>query len=173
MPHSGALAASKAAGTLARQGVPPDSANTRHGGPEAQAEAMRLMVEGWNISTVAGRLRVNRHTVAEWRDAPEGQRILAEARKARESAFLDAAQDARRVLRESAVHAAQVLRDNLHAPRATSRTRAAQEILDRVGVPRTERIEAVTISLVDMKLYTQEELDTLEQLQARATKATG
>lgn len=122
---------------------PPQAPPLQRGGPEARAEAMRLLAEGFTLTSVAATLDVDRGTVREWRDSPAGQAELAAARKAREAAFADAAEDARRVLRAAAPRAAQELVDQLDDRDPAVRSLAARTLLDRVGVPRTQRIEQV------------------------------
>lgn len=145
--------------------------NTRRIGPEARVEAMRLLAEGHAVRAVGRLLRVRPQTVMDWRDSPEGQQQLAEARRARAEALATATEDAHRVLREGATRAAQVLVDNLHAARANSRTKAAQEILDRIGLPRTERVEAVGgLALLDLTRLSDEELEALDRITTKARK---
>ena len=79
-------------------------------------------------STVAKLLKAGERTVREWRDSPEGQKLLADARKAREATFLDAAERARRILREGAEKAALVLVDQLSSGDAATRSIAARTI---------------------------------------------
>lgn len=138
------------------------------GGPEARAEAMRLLAEGFMVTAVAEDLGVARATVIRWRDSPEGARELAAARAARAASFADAAEDARRILRESTAKAAQLLVEHLDASDPAVASLAARTILDRVGVPRTERVEAVVAPARDLSKLTDDELAQLEALRAKA-----
>jgi len=131
--------------------------------PDKRVEAMRLLAEGSGPTDVARALKVGERTVRAWRDSPEGQRELSAARKAREAAFMDAAERARRILREGAEKAAQVLVDQLSSGDAATKSIAARTLLDRVGVPRVERREFVPPP-ADLSNLTDDELAELERL---------
>ncbi len=136
-------------------------------GPEAKAQAMVLLAEGFSLAAVAVEMGVNRDTVLTWRDSPDGQGLLTEARKAREGALKAGIDRARKVLEEGAVLAAQTLVDAAtHGP-MKERIRAAATLLDRVGVPRTARLETTVIG-EDLTALTDDELAELERLRAKA-----
>lgn len=144
----------------------PEAPSLARGGPEARAEAMRLLAEGFTLTSVAEALGVDRGTVREWRDSPAGRAELATARKAREAVFADAVGDGQRILRESLPRAMQVLVDQLdHADPAVA-SLAARTIADRAGLPRTQRVEQDTPP-VNLSKLTQEELDQYEALQRK------
>lgn len=148
----------------------PGVATERRTTDERRPEAMRLLAEGLPLSAVARQLQCARDTVRDWRDSPEGQRELEAARKARDLKADEVAEAARRVLRESAARAAQILVDRLDAGGSGEATRAACAILDRVGVPRVERVETTVDSALDMSVYSDEELAVLEALQAKGRR---
>jgi len=163
----------KAAKPTARRGTTPKAPSGKasttpleRGGPEARTEAMRLLAEGFTLTSVAGSLGVDRGTVREWRDSPAGRAELTEARKARAASFADAAEASRRTLREAADRAAQELVDQLDDNDPSVRSLAARTILDRVGVPRTQRIEQVP-GEVDTSMLTDEELTQYEAFQRK------
>lgn len=140
----------------------------RKGGPEARAQAMALLAEGHQVLAVAEELGVDEKTVRRWRDSPEGAKELAAARAARAATFANAAEDARRILREATAKAAQVLVEQLDAADQETRSLAARTILDRVGVPRTERVEATVAPAVGLSRLTDDELAQFEALHAKA-----
>lgn len=146
----------------------------RKGGPDARAEAMKLLAEGYQVTAVAAQLKVHRGTVAEWRDSPEGQRLLAAARKERAATFAESVEDARRILREGAPRAAQLLVDTLESGVPFEAPTAAQQILNRIGVPAVTKVESAPAEEEDLSGLTDEELDQYEALarKARAGKPT-
>ncbi len=153
---------------------PPAAPDLTRGGPDARVEAMRLLAEGYTASSVAQQLGVDRGTVREWRDSPEGQRELAAARKAREDSFAEAIEDSRRVLRDGAVRAAQVLVDQLDDTDPAVAASAARTLLDRVGVPRTERVEVKSDdSGEDLSRLSDEEFAEYERLAEKAKGRVG
>lgn len=132
-------------------------------------KAMALLAEGWTARAVAEQVKVNPHTVAAWRDSPEGQKVLDEARAARAEALREAATRARRVLEDAALRAAQVLVDQLDASAPNVKVRAAREILGRVGVPTlTESRVTVAAPEGDLSRLTDDELRTLDELERKA-----
>lgn len=141
----------------------------RKGGPEARAEAFRLLAEGFTVTAVAEHLKVRINTVRAWRDTPEGQRVLDDAREKRAEALKDAATKARRVLEDNALRAAMVLVDQLDASAPNVKVRAAREILGRVGVPTlTESRVTVADDGLDLTRLSLEELQQLDALNRRA-----
>lgn len=152
----------------------PAKADTRRRkiGPEAKAQAMVLLAEGFSLAAVGVEMGVNRDTVLTWRDSPDGQRLLADARKAREGALKEGIGRARKVLEEGAILAAQTLVDAAtHGP-TKDRIRAAATLLDRIGVPRTERVEVAAGDDEDLTVLTDDELAEYERLLAKTRKAT-
>lgn len=142
-------------------------------GPEAKAEAYRLLAEGYAVRAVGRMLKVQPATILNWRDLPEGQQYLAAARKSREAAYADAVADAARILRDNATKAAQTLVDTLEDPmgsrRPPTQVKAATEILDRIGLPRTERVETKDTTAPDLSALSDEELTLYEALTRKIT----
>ena len=143
----------------------------KRGGPDARLEAMRRLAEGELMASVARALGVRENTIRDWRDSPEGQRELAAARKAREASFADAVEGARRIVRENLERAAQVLADQLGHPDPGVCSLAARTLLDRGGVPRTERVETQAKTDEVLEQLTDDELATYEALKKKARKA--
>lgn len=146
-------------------------APSRKGGPEARVEAMRLLAEGEQVASVARQFGVRDNTVRDWRDSPGGQIELNAARKAREASFADAAEDARRILRENAAKAAQVIADQLNDADPAVRSLAARTLMDRIGVPRTQRVESVEPEGPDLSALSDEDFAELRRIKAKM-KAT-
>lgn len=150
--------------TTAPTGAPPPALARR--GPDARAEAMRLLAEGYTLTSVAEALSVDRGTVREWRDSPAGSKELAIARKAREAAFADAVEDGRRIIKEALPRAMQILVDQLDDRDPAVVSLAARTIADRAGLPRTQRVEQGAPP-VDLSKLTVEELAQYEALQRK------
>jgi len=143
-------------------------AKPRKVGPAAKAQAMQKLSEGHQVTAVARELGLDRGTVRVWRDSPEGQRLLNEARKTREAEFAESSDAARRILREAAVLAAQRLVDRMHSATPFEAVSAAEAILARVGLPRSTRTEVTMEPGVDLSKLTDEELAQLDALNAKA-----
>ena len=127
---------------------------------DRRAHAMRLLAEGMAVCNVAREVGVERHRIRMWRDTPEGQQLLRDARAARAKQFEDAAAQARSLLRESAVKAVQALVDDLAVP--SKRGAAAAQILDRIGVLRAEELRIT--GGVDLSKASTETLAELDRL---------
>lgn len=150
--------------------------------PATRARALDLLAEGELVSVVAATVGVDVKTVRAWAESPEGQERLAQAEKAREDARraieegrAAGAAAAKKLLVESTVEAAQVLQAALTHKRPYVRIRAAVQILDRAGVPRTEKIETGEGDEWDLSRFTDDELADFERLRAKAARkgATG
>lgn len=127
-----------------------------------------MLAEGYRVGAVARHLGVQRQTIADWRDSPEGQRLLDAARKAREAQLAEGRDAALRILREAAPLAAQRLVDRLASTVPFEATGAAEAILARVGVPRLTKVETRAEPGVDLSRLTDDEIATLEALHAKA-----
>lgn len=135
-----------------------------------------LLAQGRGIGEVAALLGVDDSTVFRWRDSPEGRARLAAAFAEREKARGEIAEaqrdtvaEAKKRLHELALSAVKALEEALGDDDVQARLRASREVLDRAGVPRTERVETAE-SDVDFSSLTPEER---AQLRALLTKAGG
>lgn len=133
---------------------------------------MALLAEGYSITAVAAEMKVKRDTIVRWRDTVEGQRSLAKHRAARVEALKGTAEKARAILESGAVSAADALVELVASGSAKDRIRAAATLLDRIGVPRTERVEATVGTDEDLTALTDDELAEYERLTAKARRAT-
>lgn len=136
-------------------------------GPEARDVAMSLLAEGYSVTAVAAEMKVKRETVIRWRETVEGQKSLAKHRAARTEALKGTAERARAILEAGAAQAAETLVELVGAGPSKDRIRAAATLLDRIGVPRTERVE-VEAATEDLTGLTDDELAELERLRAKA-----
>lgn len=141
-------------------------------GPEARDAAMALLAEGYSITAVAAEMKVKRDTIVRWRDTVEGQRSLAKHRAARTEALKGTADRARAILEGGAVQAAETLVELVGTGAPKDRIRASATLLDRIGVPRTERVEATVGTDEDLTELTDDELREYERLIAKARRAT-
>ena len=141
-------------------------------GPKDRELAMAMLAEGWMLNDVAATLRVQRATIRRWRDCPEGQRMLAEAKAQRAVVFAEAVRGARELLSGNALHAAQVLVDKLRDPKPFEALTAAEAILGRVGLPRATKTEVDLRPSADLTKLSPSELDTYEALVRKATEVS-
>lgn len=144
----------------------------RKGGVDAKAEVMRLLAEGLTISAVAAQAGVDRKTVRAWRDSIEGQALLDDARKARAAQFADAADQGRRILKESTAKAALRLTERLGSKVPFEAVTAAEAILSRVGLPRSTLVQSSPEEEFDLSQLEDAETAQLEALLAKARKKT-
>jgi transposase-like protein len=151
------------------QKLPEPSGGSGLTGEAARARAMELLAEGYTVTAVARQLGLSRPTVRGWRDSPDGQKQLAAARAARDAESREVVADARRIVRANLAFAAQVLADKLRSPHPHVALAAARELLDRGGLPRTERVEGGGAPAADLSRLTDDELVTLARLQQKAT----
>lgn len=138
-------------------------------GPKDRETAMAMLAEGWHLNDVAGLLKVDRKTVRRWRDCPDGQKLLSDAKAARAAAFADAVSDAREILRTGARLAAHTLLEKLRDPKPFEALTAAEAILARVGIPRATKAELDVHFATDLSKLTDDELREWERLNAKVT----
>lgn len=148
--------------------VADDSRHTRPvRGPEARAEAARLLAEGLSCAEVARRVGVTRQTVSEWKHgtaAPE----VAQATEKRAQSFEDAAGAARAELRDGLHGAALKLVELTKHPDPAVALRATTALMDRAGLPRVE-VVATEAAPLDLSGLTEEELELFERVMQKAT----
>jgi transposase-like protein len=130
---------------------------------------MRYIAKSFTVTAAAEQVGIDRKTMRRWRDSIEGQKLLDDARKARAAQFADAADQARRTLREATPLAALRLRDRLDSTVPFEAINAAEAILSRVGVPRATKVESTGGAGLDLSKLSDDELATLEQLHAKAS----
>lgn len=136
-------------------------------GPEARDVAMALLAEGYSVTAVAAEMKVKRETVIRWRETVDGQKALAKHRASRTEALKGTADRARAILEAGAIQAAETLVELVGTGPSKDRIRASATLLDRIGVPRTERLE-VEAPGEDLTALTDDELAELERLRAKA-----
>lgn len=142
-------------------------------GPEARAHAYRLLAEGFSCSAVARDLKIRVDTVIVWRDSPEGSDEIRRLREQRNAELGATLRQGRLDLETLVPRAITALGDALGAANPSVRVRAAREILDRAGLPRTEVHEERGGGDLDLSALSAEELDTLRDLHAKASERTG
>lgn len=137
-----------------------------HRGSETLRDrAMQLLADGNTIAEVSRQLDVHRRTIEKWRTTTVGAAALETAKEQASEAFQNTVEAARAKMTAAADEATDVLlgvlRDKEGDP--GTRLRAASMIYDRVGLPRTQRIETPPAPLDTSKLSPEqiEQLDAL------------
>ena len=126
-----------------------------------------MLVEGMPVGEVADLLGVDRHTVSQWKNSPEGYRVMSDARKAREAVYRDVIADGVRKIREATDRAIDVLVEQLDHRDPEVRSLAARTLLDRGGIPRTLRTENANGTGFDYSKLSPEELRAVREAQRK------
>ena len=134
---------------------------------ERDAEIARRLEAGQSVAHIARAMTVAKLTVRTVRAEPEVQARIAAACKAREEAHVAALATARGLMLEATPAVAQVFVDALEHADPRVRLAVAKEIADRVGLPRTERLESAGAPM-DLSKLTTEEVETLAEILAKA-----
>lgn len=142
--------------------------STRVANAEAKARALEQLALGRQVSSVARDLDVRRATVREWRDSPDGRAFLSAEREKRRASFAKAQMLAEAVLRDAAVSAANALVEGLESTDSEERRRCAEAILDRVGLPKSQRIEGKVERRFNLSALSLEEKQQLREMVKRA-----
>lgn len=138
-------------------------------GPMARSDAYRMLAEGVSCSAVARELKVRVDTVIVWRDSPEGEKEIRRLKELRNVELGATLREARKDLEMLIPRAIKALGDSLASSNPNVKVRAAAQILDRGGLPRTEVHEEHTGEL-DLSGLSPEELDQLRALHAKAAR---
>jgi len=144
-----------------------DRRKPQRGAATTREQAMRLLAEGITVAEVARRLSLHRRTVEKWRTTTDGAEVLAAAKVEVEQKFSSSLEAARAKLTDALFDMADkvilIAKEGEHA----DALRAIGMAMDRVGLPRTERIETPSTPMDTSKLST-EELEQLAVLLAKA-----
>ena len=131
---------------------------------------MRMMAEGYTVRAVSGSMGVNEKTIYRWMETPDGKADLDRARAQRLRAFEDTVAPARQQLKSLALRAVQVLAEQLESGDEDVASKAARTILDRVGLPRAERVE-VSVAQRNLSALSDDELRLYDALNEKALSA--
>mgnify|MGYP000859573179 CR=1 FL=1 len=144
----------------------------RSGGTPRE-QAMALLAEGISIAEVARRLGLHRRTVEKWRGTPAGAAALETAKEQAREAFQSTVEAARSKLSAAADEATDAVLEVLRSAKSgpQDRLRAASMIFDRVGLPRTQRIEQEAAT-EDTSALTDEELAAYEAAKRKIHRAS-
>lgn len=141
---------------------------TRVANSAAKERALEQLALGRQVSSVARDLGVRRATVREWRDSPDGRAFLTTEREKRRASFAKAQILADSVLRDAAIAAANALVEGLESTDPETRRRCAEAILDRVGLPKSQRIEGKVERRFNLSALSVEEKQQLREIVKRA-----
>lgn len=149
----------------------PQTAMTRTVTDATRARVLDLLEAGESLAAIAREAGVDRKTARAIRGTLEGQERVARGldERARHTEAQRAARArAHQVICEAIERAAEVLRDELDGPDRAARLRAAESLLDRGGAPKSTKVDTTVRASVDLSKLSDDELDTLERLQAKA-----
>jgi len=139
-------------------------------GEIAMRDAMRLLAEGITAQAVARKVKVAPTRVTLWKQSPEGRKMFLEFLRAREAELDAGVRDGRAELRNAVSVAVEALVDVAVNGSGQPRVTAAQTILDRIGIIKTEQVQLQHSGGADLGKLSPEELRQLEEL---TTKAMG
>ena len=128
---------------------------------------MRLMAEGVLTMDIANTLGVSERTVNLWKNSEDGKAELEHARERTARVFEDTVAHARTRLKSLAERAVEVLAEQLESGDEDTAGKAAKTILDRVGLPRTERLE-LSAERLNLSALSDDELRVYEMLRRKA-----
>lgn len=153
--------------------APADPPALRRGGADAQEIAFVRLSQGYNVTSVADELGVERKTVRRWRDSPAGRARLDELRRERAEQLTAAPDRARRILLDGAELAATRIVERVRSAVPFEAVNAAEALLSRVGLPRESKVALKPEKPLDLSRLSDEEIATLEALHAKAAGGVG
>ena len=125
------------------------------------------MAEGVLTMDIANTLGVSERTVNLWKNSEDGKAELEHARERTARVFEDTVALARTRLKSLAERAVEVLAEQLESGDEDTAGKAAKTILDRVGLPRTERLE-LSAERLNLSALSDDELRVYEMLRRKA-----
>ena len=136
-------------------------------------DSIALFVQGMEVSEIAKSLDISTEIVRCWLNSTNGRAEMLRMQREKNKNQLNQKQElelAHNLLIDSATKAAFTLRDGLGTALTRGQLKSATEILDRVGVTKTERVQITQQNAYDLSKLSDDEAEALEELLEKASK---
>ena len=130
--------------------------------------AAKLVAGGERVATAARVVGTDKNDLGEWLRTECGQAALDRYAQEHAAAMTPTIDIGRELLRAGAFASVRALLEEVRAGKGLVRVRAAEAILDRVGLPRVQKVEGTLAPAFDLSKLTDEELDRLTEIAAKA-----
>jgi len=150
---------------------PAKSQGNRSKRPSADArreKAAGLIASGVPVHKAAKAAGTDKDALAEWLRTECGTAALERYKNEHAAAMAPTINEGRELLKAGALASVHALLDTVRTSKGLARIKAAEAILDRVGLPRVQKVEGSVTPALDLSKLSDDELDRLTELTAKA-----
>lgn len=127
-----------------------------------------LVASGESVRGAAKIVGTDAGDLGEWLRTECGSAALARYREQHAAEMAPTMVESRELLKAGAMAAVRALLDTVRTAKGQARTKAAEAILDRVGLPRVQKVEGSVAPPLDLSKLSDAELERLTELTVKA-----
>lgn len=127
-----------------------------------------LVASGETVRAAAKKLGTDAAALGEWLRSECGTEALERYKREHAAAMAPTMSESRELLKAGALASVHALLDTVRTSKGLARIKAAEAILDRVGLPKVQKVEGTVAPALDYSQLSDEELDALGVLTAKA-----
>jgi transposase-like protein len=127
-----------------------------------------LVASGETVRAAAKSLGTDAASLGEWLRTECGTAALERYKQQHAAAMAPTMAESHELLRAGALASVHALLDTVRSSKGLARIKAAEAILDRVGLPKVQKIEGTVAPALDLSRLDDAELDQLTELTAKA-----
>lgn len=131
-----------------------------------------LVASGETVRAAAKSLGTDAASLGEWLRTECGTAALERYKREHAAAMAPTMTESRELLKAGSLASVRALLDTVRTSKGLARIKAAEAILDRVGLPRVSKIEGTVTPSLDLTKLSDTELDQLTELTAKAGGVT-
>ena len=128
-----------------------------------------LVAGGETVRAAAKRLGTDAAALGAWLRSECGTEALERYKREHAAAMAPTMSESRELLKAGALASVHALLDTVRTSKGLARIKAAEAILDRVGLPKVQKVEGTVAPALDLSKLSDEELDALSELTEKAT----
>lgn len=153
---------------MTKPGKPQGNRRNRPSADARREQAAALVASGTPTAAAAKAVGTDKDAFAEWLRTECGSAALERYKQQHAAAMAPTIEASRELLRAGALASVIALLDTVRTGKRPERVRAAEAILDRVGLPRVQKVEGTVAPALDLSKLSDEELEQLTELTAKA-----
>jgi transposase-like protein len=127
-----------------------------------------LVASGETVRAAAKTLGTDAASLGEWLRTECGTAALDRYKQQHAAQMTPTMVESRELLKAGALASVHALLDTVRTSKGLARIKAAEAILDRVGLPKVQKIEGTVTPSLDLTKLSDEELEQLAELTAKA-----
>ena len=127
-----------------------------------------LVASGETVRAAAKKLGTDAAALGEWLRSECGTEALERYKREHAAAMAPTMSESRELLKAGALASVHALLDTVRTSKGLARIKAAEAILDRVGLPRVQKVEGTVAPALDLSKLSDDELEQLTELTTKA-----